>query len=264
MPRFEPALVSDHPDALGASPAKRLGGTDSSCRPSARAAAYSLDEAFRPVVFAACYVYSPRARGVMAVGSRTLRARLKSADPDWLARYATRVWQLAAQSGRYADFFGPEVVLVPVPRSRPLSSGATWVAEQLAAGLAARGLAGSVWLGLQRRVPVRKSATSLSGHRPTVVTHYRSLAAGQAPDGRSGVHPVQTRSPERLLLVDDVVTKGRTLLAAAARLRELCPASEVRAFALVRTMGLVGHIDHLVMPCEGEIRWTGNDASRQP
>ena len=70
--------------------------------------------------------------------------------------------------------------------------------------------------------------------------------------------------PDRLLLVDDVVTKGRILLAAAARLRELCPASEVRAFALVRTMGLARGIEHLVSPCEGEIRWGDGDARRQP
>ena len=264
MPRFESPLVGDQLDAAGVQSETRRGATDGSRRPSPRAAAYSLDETFRPVTFATCYVYSPRACGVLAAGSRVLRARLKSADPDWLARYAARVWQLTTGFGRYEEFFGPDVVLVPVPRSRPLSAGTPWIAERLATGLVARGLAGSVWLGLQRLVAVQKSATSHSGERPTVATHYRSLAGGQVFESQLGVHPAHTRAPERLLLVDDVVTKGRTMLAAAARLRELCPASEVRAFALVRTMGLVGYIDHLVMPCEGEIRWTGNDASRQP
>jgi len=225
------------------------------------AAACLADEAVCPVAFAACYVYSPRGRGAIAAGSRVLRARLKSGDPDWLARYAARVRRLAAGSGRYAGFFGPDVVLVPVPRSRPIVPGAVWTAERLAVELARLGLAGSVWSALYRCVPVRKSATSLAGDRPTVAEHYRSLAAGEPLDSCGSDHPV---SPGRLLLVDDVVTKGRTLLAAAVRLRELYPATEVRAFALARTMGFVRGIEHLVTPCEGTIWWNGDDARRQP
>jgi hypothetical protein len=226
-----------------------------------RAAANLPEEALRPVSFAACYVYSPRGRGAIAAGSRTLRARLKSGDPAWLARYAVRVQQLAAGSGRYAGFFGPDVVLVPVPRSRPIVPGAVWAAERLAMELAKLGLAGSVWAALFRCASVRKSATCPLGDRPTVAEHYRSLAAGQPLDSCRDDHPV---TPGRLLLVDDVVTKGRTLLAAAARLRELCPASEVRSFALARTMGFARGIEHMVTPCQGEIRWNGADALRRP
>ena len=67
-----------------------------------------------------------------------------------------------------------------------------------------------------------------------------------------------------LLLVDDIVSKGRTLLAAADTLRRAFPASDIRAFALARTMSLVDRIDHLVTPCEGRIRWDGSDAVREP
>ena len=58
--------------------------------------------------------------------------------------------------------------------------------------------------------------------------------------------------------------KGRTLLAASMRLRERFPRAQLRAFALVRTLGLVPDIAQLVEPCEGTIIWTGNDARREP
>ena len=66
------------------------------------------------------------------------------------------------------------------------------------------------------------------------------------------------------LLVDDVVTKGRTLLAAAARLHEAFPNADLRAFALVRTMGFLPQLERLLEPCEGIIRWAGGDARREP
>jgi adenine/guanine phosphoribosyltransferase-like PRPP-binding protein len=66
------------------------------------------------------------------------------------------------------------------------------------------------------------------------------------------------------LLVDDFVSKGRTLLAAAATLQEALPEAEVRAFALARTLGYVPGLEHLVVPCEGEILWLDGDAWRTP
>ena len=72
------------------------------------------------------------------------------------------------------------------------------------------------------------------------------------------------RPPSQVVLVDDVVTKGRTLLAAAARLHEAFPTIDIRAFALLRTMGLGQRVDRLLDPCVGEIRWRAGDAHRNP
>jgi hypothetical protein len=59
-------------------------------------------------------------------------------------------------------------------------------------------------------------------------------------------------------------TKGRTLLAAASRVQEAFPCAQVRAFALVRTLGLIFGIKQLLDPCKGEIRWRSGDAQRRP
>jgi adenine/guanine phosphoribosyltransferase-like PRPP-binding protein len=68
----------------------------------------------------------------------------------------------------------------------------------------------------------------------------------------------------RIVLVDDVITKGRTLLAAAARLRRELPHADIRAIALVRTLGFLSRVDRLLEPCQGLVYWSGGDARREP
>jgi len=67
-----------------------------------------------------------------------------------------------------------------------------------------------------------------------------------------------------MVLIDDVITRGRTIFAAAMRLHEVFPRADIRAFAFVRTMGFVAAIDHTLEPCHGVIRWVGGDVRREP
>jgi hypothetical protein len=120
-------------------------------------------------------------------------------------------------------------------------------------------LGGSVWAGLERRFSVRRSATALNGDRPTVRQHYESFAVS-AYSIAAGA-PFE---PVKFVVVDDVITKGRTILAAAARLHEAFPNADIRAFALIRTMGFVAKIDDPLDPCQGEVRWWAQDARREP
>jgi hypothetical protein len=66
------------------------------------------------------------------------------------------------------------------------------------------------------------------------------------------------------VLVDDVITKGRTLLAAAMRLQVDLPPAEITAFALVRTLGFIEQLQHLTEVCHGCVRWAAGDARREP
>jgi predicted amidophosphoribosyltransferase len=127
------------------------------------------------------------------------------------------------------------------------------VAEQLATALVCEGLARCVWTGLHRIRAVRKSATAIAGRRPTVRSHYDSFAIDD-----------RVEAPDHIILIDDVVSKGRTLLAAAMCVREALPHARIRAFAMVRTMGLVPDVIQLVDPCRGHIRWKAGDAHRNP
>ena len=141
--------------------------------------------------------------------------------------------------------------------------------ERLAWCLRESGLAVAVWPVLHRGYAVRKSALAASGERPSVLEHYASLMVdrslrGRAPDGRSGFARERGGARLRLTLVDDVITRGRTLLAAAGRLQEEFPAAEIRAFALVRTLGRNERLYQVLDPCEGEVRWMSGDARRSP
>jgi predicted amidophosphoribosyltransferase len=89
-----------------------------------------------------------------------------------------------------------------------------------------------------------------------------SQASRPATDSMRVNRPVER--PDRITIVDDVVTKGATLLAGASLLREAFPDTEVRVFALVRTRGLVSEIDRIVDPVVGTIRNRCGGADREP
>ena len=50
----------------------------------------------------------------------------------------------------------------------------------------------------------------------------------------------------------------------SVRLHEAFPAANIRAFAPLRTMGLVPEVRRLIEPCRGSIFWRGGDARREP
>jgi hypothetical protein len=205
------------------------------------------------IEYASCYVCSPTGIGLVCERSRLLRALLKAGDAAFMLKYAFRVRQQANESPQWAGFFGAADVLVPVPGSAPHTAGDPWAAEHLALALVNAGIGGQTWPGLRRVRAVRKSAAAAPGDRPTVNVHYDSFDIEVTPT-----------APERILLVDDVVTRGRTLLAAASRVHEAFPLAQIRAFALVRTMGFIAGVAQLLDPCKGEIRWRGGDAHRSP
>lgn len=223
---------------------------------------------FLALPFASCFAYLPGGSGLVCEEGRLLCARLKSADPAWLPRLAARVWLETVGHGRFAMAFGSRVAFVPVPGSAS-SQRAHWVGERLAWCLKEIGLAAAVWPILRRRHTVRKSAFAAPGERPTVLEHYSSLAVERVFSVRAPVGPCRTSSElpgDRLqvTLVDDVITRGRTLLAAAGRVRDAFPGAEIRAFALLRTLGPDETLRQILDSCEGEVRWVSGDARRHP
>jgi predicted amidophosphoribosyltransferase len=203
--------------------------------------------------FATCYAYSPKGTSEVSERSRQLCARVKNGSTKWLRSYVASIHQQATQKRQFCGFFNEHTLLVPIPNSPSSVRTSFWVARRLALSLQEAGLAEDVWTGLRRISPVERSSSAWMWERPTVQQHYQSFAVIPSP-----------RPPTQIVLVDDVITKGRTLIAAAMRLHEAFPQADIRAFALVRTMGLILDIERLFDPCEGVIRWNGKDAYREP
>ncbi|HEY3155368.1 MAG TPA: hypothetical protein VGK76_01910 [Candidatus Eisenbacteria bacterium] len=157
-------------------------------------------------------------------------------------------------STQLGEILGAGVTLVPAPKSSPLVEGALWPAKRIADELLARGLGREVIPCVRRAVRVPKSAFAAAGERPTAKTHLESLTA----EG-------ELARPARIAVVDDVVTKGATLLAVASLVQDLFPEADVRAFAMLRTMGLQPEVDRILEPCVGTIHLTvWGEADRQP
>lgn len=203
--------------------------------------------------FACFYSYSPRGDTVVSRRSRLLCGRVKEGRSAWLKSYSLPVSLELNQNQSFGGFVSRGCVLVPVPESEPSSGRSRWVASRISSTLHELGLGREMWQGLQRLRPLARSTMAWRWERPTVEQHYQSLAVVARPD-----------VPTDIVLVDDVVTKGRTLMAAALRLHQAYPGAAIRAFALIRTMGFVTDVNRLFDPCVGRILWDGRDARREP
>ena len=103
--------------------------------------------------------------------------------------------------------------------------GALWVGERIAQGLLDRGIGTRVSPLLRRRTAVTGSAGKPLRARPTIQEHIDSL----------WVQPA-TLEIDNILLVDDVVTSGGTMMGCAQKILGVYPRLEGRiaCFALAR------------------------------
>lgn len=176
---------------------------------------------WKQLEFSALLAYCPRPDDVPterrddARGARNLTIALKDGraigePPETVASRVAR--SLRAQpefDSIFGTFFSASPTLVPVPRSTLPTRDGLWVPDQLCHALRGQGLGAEVAPLLERSEPIPKAARSLSVDRPTANRHYETLRA------RPGLS-----APTEILLVDDVVTAGATLLGSASRLAE--------------------------------------------
>ena len=78
---------------------------------------------------------------------------------------------------------------------------------------------------IQRHISVQKSAYAGPGERPTVQQHLDSLAVVKS-----------TIFTDSIVVVDDVITKGATLWACIAKLKEAYSDKRIIGLAAVRTL----------------------------
>lgn len=127
------------------------------------------------------------------------------------------------KGGVFEKILGGGGVLVPVPRHGLLRPGDLWPAQRICEELRRVGIGESTERCVERVTVVKRSSTAKPGERPSVREHYDSLR----------VKPLLV-VPKRIVLVDDVVTRGATLIAAGSRLEEQFPGVELVAFTYAR------------------------------
>ena len=208
-----------------------------------------------PVKYATVANYSPRGNSVLSKHSRNSCYGFKSGNAETLRKFAKYLNGLFGESDIFNDFFGDNVVLVPAPGSSLLVAGGLWPSQLIANELIKVNLAKIVMPYLHRVYAIKKSSSSSQGNRPTVEEQYNSLV----------VKELEVFTPERITIVDDVLTKGRTTFACALRLSEAFPNTDIRVFAPIRTQGFTNDITEFVEPATGNITFDGyTDVDRHP
>ena len=212
--------------------------------------------------FGALLTYTPRGYSVKIQDAREFMIALKNErfveDPqngklvlmsEWIAKTIQRNMTTLP----FASFFQPNTILVPTPKSSLMKPDTLWVPMRIASALARIGL-GKVLPCLTRIKSVPKATSSLPKDRPTPAEHYKSLRV----DG-------SLSKPDEIVLVDDIITRGATLLGAANLLADAFPQTRIRAFAAMRTISNPSEFDKLYDPCIGtiELRESG-DTLRRP
>jgi hypothetical protein len=185
--------------------------------------------------------YSPRGGSELSVKSRKACGAIKAGRVDVIASAVPHLKD--AKADNLQAFLGPDVTLVPVPRSAPLHHGALWPAKVICDVLHEHGFGQDVQTYLKRTRAVPKSSSSVKGQeRPLVPVHMESIEAEK---------PFFV--PDKITIVDDVLTMGRTSFACAELLRAVCPDAEIRIFAMIRTQGLQDDIEMIVDPATGVV-----------
>lgn len=197
-------------------------------------------------------VYATRSDAADAKRIKTLILDIKedrrdpSSGRSWSALSIERA--LILNSGACREPFVGDPMLVPVPGSGLTKPNTVWSAKRLSEELVRQGLGADVIDIVHRKTAVTKSAGSRQ--RPTLAEHHASLTV------RPKLSP-----PAALVLVDDVVTSGTTLMACAMRLAEAVPGVPISAFALARVLS-EGDPVRVFMPAREFISVAGQRCAR--
>ena len=210
--------------------------------------------------FGSLLTYTAHEGGELGVRSRKLRDRIKNCHPPHVDRVCEILLQHLHDNGDLLEIFDrPNITLVPVPSSAPLppgdtaARGALWSSLHYCKFFQQAGIECSVEPCLQRTVRVRKSAFASPGERLDPQEHYDSMA----------VHSLSMLIGETIILVDDFVTRGSTLIGAASRIAESFPNANILAFVIVRTV-YTHLLKELIAPCVGTITCENGRPTRDP
>jgi hypothetical protein len=208
------------------------------------------------LTYSAFLKYSPRGTSKVSNQSRAICGAVKndsflSIQKDGNVENVRAIeWVVSALKRELDNFpffrecFNPEVALVPVPRSAPLSNkDALWPSRRICEALVAVGLGAEVAPMLKRITAVQKAATAAKGMRPGPEQHFESTIID---------NEVPNLIKRPFTLVDDIITRGSIFVGMYRRLAEAFPRRKISCFALIRTES-DGEIEKFKDPVQGTI-----------
>jgi len=182
------------------------------------------------LAYGAFLAYCPRGDDELHKASRRWRDALKNDaivgnPPKAMTRLVADRMCASLAGTALEGFFTSRTVIVPVPGSSVPQPNQLWVPKRIAEALVEAGIGANVWCCLNRVKRVRKSSNSAPADRPRALEHLESFTV------ELGLH-----APDEIVLVDDVVTRGATLMAAAMKLDARYPKTRIRGFAVMRAV----------------------------
>ena len=209
--------------------------------------------------FGALLSYAPHGITEKALHSKDVMKALKrdqfvGEPPILMSEWIARAVKQKMSELPFASFFKPNTILVPVPKTCLMQPNTLWVPERIATALVAAGIGKqfSSWLIRTKAVP--KAALSSPSERPIAEQHYESLTFQGS-----------LSKPDEIVLIDDVITRGATLLGCANRLADAFSQCRIRAFVAMRTISNPAEFESVYSPCIGTIGLYGaGDSFRRP
>lgn len=142
----------------------------------------------------------------------------------------------------FSYFFGEDTILIPVPKSSLMQPNTLWVPLNIANALVKNHLASKVVSALERVKPVTRSSSVPAEYRPKAEDHYNSIEVKE-----------KLLSAQKIVLIDDIITRGSTLIGAVNKLFDVFPDKEFYAFAVMRTISNPQEFGSWHSPVKGEI-----------
>ena len=152
----------------------------------------------------------------------------------------------------FFNYFDKDTILIPIPKSSLLQKHELWVPQRITLSLEKYGL-GKNENCLFRETALLKSSTALPNNRPKAHQHYDSMKVKEL-----------LFKPKKIILVDDVITRGATALGAVNKLGESFPDANIRVFAVMRTISNQSEFSNIVDPCTGYVSLSRVDTFRVP
>ncbi|MDE1763953.1 MAG: hypothetical protein KGH88_06880 [Thaumarchaeota archaeon] len=207
------------------------------------------------VEFGSLLTYSPHDSSKKAEESKVVMRNLKNdnvlSSGILTSEYVVRAIKKGIEKFPFADYFNSNTILIPTPKSSLWQKDMLWIPQRITRALISNGLGRTSEECLERIVALPKSSKSIPANRPKPLQHYESMRVKEL-----------LFDPEEIVLVDDVVTRGATILGAVNKLTEAFPNARIRAFVVMRTMSNPEEFSEIVNPCVGKIRLSGENAWR--